>query len=251
MEVGNAGIYNPVTGQAKESVKLQGIWGWRNIKQVFSGAQSLCVQLLWRAEASWGCCDVSRQVATAAFVTLGGERWPGLMDCVLWKTIAVVLDIAQVSQSKNNFHFLFCPFYKVLLWKSFCLNNCLHRREHCCGLRLFFFLWMGLGLMMFVFLMKSIRNWMWPFLSSSGCLAEVLYLWNPWTQHNTKELCSSLDTLPAQQAITIQFLCFIYPWISQWLTACSCHLWVENLVITRKQFTHRVWKEILHYCLHC
>lgn len=57
------------------------------------------------------------------------------MDCVLWKAVAVVLHITQVSQSKNNFHFLFCPFYKSFALKVLLLKQLFVQK------RILFLLW--------------------------------------------------------------------------------------------------------------
>ena len=70
--------------------------------------------------------------AAQALMASGGGRWSGLIARVLWKATALVLEITQVFQSKNHFLFLFVPPpTKFCLFRSICLNDCLHGREHC------------------------------------------------------------------------------------------------------------------------
>lgn len=73
-----------------------------------------------------------RREAAQALVASGGGRWSGLIACVFWKATALILEVTQVFQSKNHFLFLFTlPPTKFCLFRSICLNDCLHRRERC------------------------------------------------------------------------------------------------------------------------
>lgn len=73
-----------------------------------------------------------RRETAQALLASGGGRWSGLIAHVLWKATALVLEVTQVFQSKNHFLFIFVPPpTKFCLFRSICLDDCLHGREHC------------------------------------------------------------------------------------------------------------------------